>query len=42
MYYNIGKKDEGKKLIQESQKAGVKEASKVLEQIKIEESKKSK
>ena len=42
MYYNLGKKDEGKKLIQESQKAGVKEASKILEQIKIEESKKSK
>ena len=42
MYYNLGKKDEGKKLIQESQKSGVKEASKILEQIKIEESKKSK
>ena len=42
MYYNIGKKDEGKKLIQESQKAGVKESSKVLEQIKAEEAKKSK
>ena len=40
MYYNLGKKDEGKKLIQESQKSGVKEASKILEQIKIEESKK--
>ena len=37
MYYNLGKKDEGKKLIQESQKSGVKEASKILEQIKIEE-----
>ena len=40
MYYNLGKKDEGKKLIQESQKAGVKEAGNILEQIKTEESKK--
>ena len=42
MKNNLGKKDEGKKLIQESQKSGVKEASKILEQIKTEESKKSK
>ena len=40
MYYNLGKKDEGKKLIQESQKAGVKEAGNILEQIKTEVSKK--
>ena len=40
MYYNLGKKDEGNKLIQESQKAGVKEAGNILEQIKTEESKK--
>ena len=37
MYYNLGKKDEGKQLITEAQKAGIKEADQVLADIKKEE-----
>jgi len=40
MYYNMGNKQEGKKLVEEAQKAGVKEADKVLEEIAKEEEKK--
>ena len=38
--YNMGNKQEGKKLVEEAQKAGVKEADKVLEEIAKEEVKK--
>ena len=38
--YNMGNKQEGKKLVQDAQKAGVKEADKVLEEIAKEEVKK--
>jgi hypothetical protein len=37
MYYNLGKKDEGKQLITEAQKAGIKEADQVLADIKKQE-----
>ena len=40
MYYNMGNKQDGKKLVQEAQKAGVKEADKVLEEIAKEEANK--
>ena len=40
MYYNMGNKQDGKKLVQEAQKAGVKEADKVLEDIVKKEAKK--
>ena len=40
MYYNMGNKQEGKKLVEEAQKAGVKEADKVLEDIAKLEAKK--
>ena len=40
MYYNMGNKQDGKKLVEEAQKAGVKEADKVLEEIAKEEEKK--
>ena len=40
MYYNMGNKQDGKKLVQDAQKAGVKEADKVLEEIAKEEEKK--
>ena len=40
MYYNMGNKQDGKKLVQDAQKAGVKEADKVLEEIAKEEVKK--
>ena len=37
MYYNLGKKEEGKQLITEAQKAGIKEADQVLADIKKQE-----
>ena len=40
MYYNMGNKQDGKKLVEEAQKAGVKEADKVLEEIAKEEANK--
>ena len=40
MYYNKGNKKDVKKLGQDAQKAGVKEADKVLEEIAKEEVKK--
>ena len=40
MYYNMGNKQDGKKLVEEAQKAGVKEADKVLEDIAKLEAKK--
>ena len=38
--YNMGNKQDGKKLVEEAQKAGVKEADKVLEDIAKLEAKK--
>ena len=38
--YNMGNKQDGKKLVQDAQKAGVKEADKVLEEIAKEEANK--
>ena len=40
MYYNMGNKQDGEKLVQEAQKAGVEEADKVLEEIAKEEANK--
>ena len=40
MIYNFGKKEDGKKLLQQAQKEGIKDADKVLEEIAKEEAKK--